>query len=231
MASTEEKNKTTVLSLGGSLIVPDRINRAFLSGFRALILNHIKKGKKFIIICGGGSTCRNYQHAAADVAKLTRDDLDWLGIHSSRLNAHLLRTIFRSNAYPRIVKDPRKKVKTNKPVIIAAGWKPGFSTDYDAVMLARAHSVKTVLNLTDVDYVYTKDPKKTGAKPIREISWKNFRSMVGNRWHPGLHSPFDPVAAKKAEQFGQRVIIMKGTNLKNLNSLLLQKQFKGTVIY
>ncbi len=231
MRNTKTKNKTTVISLGGSLIVPEKIDTKFLSRFKTLILNRVKKGEKFIIICGGGRTCRNYQSAAAGVTKLTRDDLDWLGIHSSRLNAHLLRTIFRAGSYPRIVKDPRKKIKTDKPIIIAAGWKPGFSTDYDAVLLAKAHGVRTVLNLTDVDFVYTRDPKKGGGEPIESISWKKFRAMVGGKWHPGLHLPFDPVAAKKAEKFGLKVIITKGTDLRNLDLILAGRPFKGTVIY
>jgi len=230
MPNIKEKNKTIVISLGGSLIVPEKIDTGFLSRFRSLILSHVRKGKKFIIICGGGRTCRDYQSAAKSVAKLTRDDLDWLGIHSSRLNAHLLRTIFRELAYPRIIKDPRQSVRTNRPLIVAAGWKPGFSTDYDAVLLAKSHSVETVINLTDVDYVYTKDPKKGGAKPIKEISWAGFRKTVGGKWHPGLHLPFDPVASKEAQKLGLKVVVM-GKSPDNLNSFLNQRPFKGTVIY
>ncbi len=231
MPSTEKKDKTSVISLGGSLIVPGNIDTGFLSGFRKLILKRVKKHERFIIICGGGRTCRNYQSAAASVTKLTRDDLDWLGIHSSRLNAHLLRTIFRKEAHPKIIKDPRGRVKTSRPVIIAAGWKPGFSTDYDAVLLAKAHKIRRVINLTDVDHVYTKDPKKKGARPIEKISWEAFRTMVGNKWHPGLHLPFDPVAAKEAERAGLEVIITKGNNLRNLDAVLANRPFKGTVIY
>ena len=99
--------ETIVLSLGGSLLVPkDGIDTAFIRKFSDLVRRHVKKGRRFIIICGGGTTARAYQQAASKVTKLTRDDLDWIGIHATRLNAHLLRTVLRDLAHPRIITDP-----------------------------------------------------------------------------------------------------------------------------
>ena len=92
--------KTVVISLGGSIIVPDRIQVAFLKKFKEFILKFLKKDYKFIIVTGGGSTARNYIKAADRVTKINDEDKDWLGIHATRLNAHLLRTIFKKQAYP-----------------------------------------------------------------------------------------------------------------------------------
>ena len=39
-----------IVSLGGSLIVPEEIDVAFLKKFRELILRYTKLGKKFILI-------------------------------------------------------------------------------------------------------------------------------------------------------------------------------------
>ncbi len=220
-----------VISLGGSIIVPGEINVKFLKNFRRLIIKHIKRGKRFIIISGGGKTCRKYQRAASGIVKLKRDDIDWLGIHTTRLNAHLLRTIFRDYAKKEIVKDPKKRVDFRERVLIAAGWEPGFSTDYDAVLLAKQFKVKTLINLSDVDYVYDKDPAKyRKVKPIKRISWKDFRKIVGDKWDPGLNKPFDPVASKEAQKLGLRVVMMNGRGLKNLDSFLLGRKFRGTVI-
>ncbi len=220
-----------VISLGGSIIVPEEINVKFLKNFRRLIIKHIKRGKRFIIISGGGKTCRKYQKAASGIVKLKRDDIDWLGIHTTRLNAHLLRTIFRDYAKKEIVKDPKKRVDFRERVLIAAGWEPGFSTDYDAVLLAKQFKVKTLINLSDVDYVYDKDPAKyRKVKPIKRISWKDFRKIVGDKWDPGLNKPFDPVASKEAQKMGLRVVMMNGRGLKNLDSFLLGRKFRGTVI-
>ena len=222
-----------VLSLGGSLIVPnDGIDVSFLKKFREIILSHVRRGDRFIIICGGGATARSYQAAARNIKGLTRDDLDWLGIHATRMNAHLMRTIFRDYAHPVVIKDPSRKISWRQPILIGAGGKPGHSTDYDAVKLARQFGGKLIINLSNITYVYDKDPRKhRGAKPICEISWKEFRKLVGNRWDPGANLPFDPIAARGAERLGMRVIITDGKNIPNLKRILTGKNFQGTVIF
>lgn len=222
--------ETVVISLGGSVLAPAIIDFEYLKSFRELILKLVKDNKRFIIICGGGKTAREYQSAASKVVKLTDDDLDWLGIHATRLNAHLLRTIFRDIANKRVVKNPNEKIVFNEKVLIAAGWKPGWSTDHDAVLLARNFGAKTVINVSNVNQVCDKDPSKfPDAKPIEKISWKDFRKMVGNTWSPGLNTPFDPVASRKAEKYDIKVVIM-GKSVENLENFILGKQFKGTVI-
>lgn len=220
-----------VISLGGSLIVPDDIDWGYLKKFRKTILKQIKKGREFILICGGGQTARKYQSAASQIVRLTRDDLDWLGIHSTRLNAHLLRTIFRKFANPRIIFDPREKVKLAKPILVAAGWLPGWSTDYDAVILAKTYGAVELINLTDVDYIYDKNPKiYKNARPIKEMSWVDYGKLFGWKWKPGLKIPFDPIAARAAKKNRLKVIIANGKNLKNLEAILDGKSFVGTVI-
>ncbi len=224
--------KTFVISLGGSLVVPDQINEKFLVEFRKLIISYIKKGFRFILIVGGGKTARRYQAAGAHVAGISPDDLDWLGIHATRLNGHLMRTIFRQYAYPIIITNKKKiNTKTKKQVIVGAGFEPGSSTDLRAVQLARAYGADTVLNLSNIDWVYTKDPSKyKTAKPIKTIDWKSFRKVVGNKWNPGANVPFDPVAAKLAQRLGFKVIIVNGLKLINLQRILAGKSFVGTTI-
>lgn len=212
------------------MIVPSEIDVNFLKKFKQMILK-FTKNKKFIIICGGGRTCRKYQEAAGKVTKLEHEDLDWLGIHATRLNAHLMRTIFRDYAYSRIIKNPDEKIDLDKPILIAAGYKPGSSTDYDAVLLAKNFGVKTLINLTDMNYVYDKDPDKyKNAKPFKRMRWKDYRKISGSVWNPGLSLPFDPVAAKEAQKSNLKVVIMNGRNIRNLENFLKGKGFEGTVI-
>ncbi len=220
-----------IISLGGSLIVPEEINIKYLRKFKEIILRQIKKGKKFIIFCGGGKTARKYMDAVSGISGLTKDDVDWLGIYSTILNAHLLRTIFKEHSSPDIVRDPTKKISYEHKIIFASGWKPGWSTDYDAVLMAKNIGAKEIINLSNIDYVYDKDPKKyKDAKPIKKISWKEFRKITGNEWKPGLNLPFDPVASKEAEKIGLKVIIMNGSNLENFEKYLNKEEFIGTVI-
>lgn len=223
---------TYILSLGGSLIVPaSGIDYKFLRQFRQLILREVKSGHRFFIITGGGLTARDYIKAAASVGALSPADGDWLGIHSTRLNGHLIRTILADVAHPEIITNPLKKLKARKPVVVAAGYKPGWSTDYVATLLAKEYRIKTLLNLSNIDYVYDKDPNKfPQAKAVREISWSAFRKIVGNKWSPGLNAPFDPVASKLSQALGLKVIILNGHQIRNLEKCLAGQKFKGTII-
>ena len=89
-----------VMSIGGSLVVPNGgIDTKFLSELNAFIREQLAKNpnRQFFLVIGGGSTAGHYIDAGKKVigGELTRDDLDWLGIHTTKLNAHLVRTIFR----------------------------------------------------------------------------------------------------------------------------------------
>lgn len=225
-----------VISLGGSLIVPDgKIDTAFLSNFNKFIRGKIAENpnRQFFIVVGGGMIARHYRDAGKDVLgrELTDDDLDWLGIHATRLNAHLIRTIFRDLAHPFIIKHYDIIRKAQEPVVVAAGWKPGWSTDYDAVLLAEDYNIPTILNLSNITELYDKDPKKfTDAKPISRISWPDFQALVGDEWIPGMNVPFDPIAAKRAVALGLEVVILEGKNLTNLERYFKGESFIGTVI-
>jgi len=225
--------KDVILSLGGSLIVPDNgINTKFLIEFEKLIREKIAEGRRFFIVCGGGTVARQYRDAAkAVIEKVTDDDLDWLAIHATRLNAHLVRTIFRDIAHPKVIMKYDKKVEFKEPILVAAGWKPGWSTDYCASLLASLYDVKTVINMSNIEQVYTKDPKKfKDARPIEKTSWDYFRTLVGEKWTPGMNVPFDPIATRLSAEKELTVIVVKGDNLTNLDNLIEGKKFKGTVI-
>lgn len=225
-----------VMSIGGSLIVPNEgIDKKFLSELNDFVRLELAKNKnrQFFLVSGGGSTTRQYQEAAMNVVRhnLKDEDVDWLGIHATRLNAQLLRTIFRDLAHPYLIKHYEIIRKVTEPVVIAAGWKPGWSTDFDAVLLCEDYGISEVINLSNIEKVFDKDPKKfKDAKPIDKISWKEFKKLVGSKWVPGMHAPFDPVAAQKAEEIGVRVVVMSGHNFKNVKNYIDGKEFVGSVI-
>lgn len=228
---SNKKNQTFVLSVGGSLIVPGDVDADFLKKFRELILKKVSRGNKFFIICGGGKINNKYNEAAQKIYNVTNDELDWIGIMATRFNAQFMRILFGNLAHKDVIIDPTKKIKTAKPIVIGAGYKPGWSSDYDAVMIAKVGGAKTVINLSNIDYAYTDDPKTNPeAKPIKHISWKDFRKIVGNVWKPRMNKPFDPIASKLAEKSKIRVIIMNGRNLENFIKCLDGKDFVGTVI-
>ena len=225
-------NKIKILSVGGSIIIPPTgFDIEFLKKFRELILSEVKKGIKFILVIGGGATCRQYQKAASEVTSLTNTDLDWLGIKTTIFNAEFVKLLFKDVASQEVLTNPTKKVKTNKPIIVAAGWKPGCSTDNDAVLLAKTYGASEVINLSNVDYVYDSDPRQNpGAQNLEHVSWKEFRKIIGDKWTPGANVPFDPVAAKLAEKLQLTVKFVKGTELAQVQKAIVGKAGKGTVI-
>lgn len=219
--------KTVIISLGGSLIVPSGVDVSFLRRFRRLVL---AEKHRFAIICGGGKTCRTYQKAAQELAEVSKTDLDWIGIESTRLNAEVMRAAFGNQAYEKVIINPKEKIKSRKRILVGAGGEPGWSTDVDAVWLAINLGSKVVVNLSNVEYVFDRDPRVyADAKILPKLRWKDYRKIVGKKWTPGLNTPFDPIASREAEKNKIKVVIM-GSDLRNLKNFLEGKKFRGTMI-
>lgn len=226
------KDTWIVVSVGGSLIVPDEIDTQFLSALKQCIETHVAAGMRFVLISGGGKTARRYQHAADTLLSLSRDDLDWLGIHATRMNGHLLRTLFKDHAHPIVIRDFQDVADATSPIIIAAGWKPGHSTDYDAVGIAKVLGAKKIINLSDITHVYDSDPDENpNAQPFEHISWSDFRALLPDEWSPGLSAPFDPIAAKDAQEAGIEVAMISGKDLNSFSNYITDQSFVGTRIY
>lgn len=223
-----------IISLGGSLIVPDGVDWDFLRMFKRFIDREISDGRRFIVVSGGGKTARTYIDAASKASAVSDEDRDWMGIHATRLNAHLLRTVLREHAYPRVNTNPHDLEDfyvAGDPVLIAAGWRPGFSTDYDATLLGKYLDVGRIVNLSNIDHVYDRDPRKyPDAKRYERMTWPEFRALVGDEWNPGMNAPFDPIASKLAEEEGMEVAILAGHDLDNVSSYLSGAPFEGTII-
>ena len=218
-----DKAKPIVISLGGSLVVPNGgIDIEYLTLLNIFIRNKIAQGRRFFITVGGGSTARHYIDAARKIAgKISDWDLDFLGIHTTELNAHFIRTIFRDIAHQRVILNYEKKIENLKePLVIAAGWKPGCSTDYDAMLLVRDYGAQALINMSNIEGVYNKDPNKfSDAVFMEKLTWENYQKMTDQKWSPGTNVPFDPKASELANKLKCTVYII-GKDLSNLDKLL-----------
>ncbi len=224
-----------VLSVGGSIVVPNEPDTEFLGAFSKMVKEWLAEdaSRKLILVVGGGAPARIYQNAFRTVTPDAADSAaaDWIGIMATRLNAQLLKSIFGDLCTQDVVIDPTVVSDFTGRILVAAGWKPGFSTDNDAVLLAERFGAKTVVNLSNIEKVYTDDPRKNpDAKPLDTISWPDFRKMVGDEWVPGKNCPFDPIASKGAEKNGISVICAGGKNIANIRNILDDKDFIGTRI-
>ncbi|KKP43694.1 MAG: Uridylate kinase [Parcubacteria group bacterium GW2011_GWA2_33_14] len=223
------QKENIIISLGGSLVAPGEIDVVFLKNFKKSLKKYIDL-KRFFIFVGGGKICRNYQKALLDFGADNKER-DLIGIDVSRLNAKVVQQVFYDIAFSELITNPTKNISTKKDIVVAGGWKPGWSTDYCSVILAKNMGIKTIINVTNIDYVYDKDPDKfKTAKAFKKILWKDFRKIVGNKWSPGLSVPFDPRASKMAEILKIKVIIVNGKHLERLEHFLNNKPFLGTTI-
>jgi uridylate kinase len=207
----------------------------------SLVREHlaVSEERRLILVVGGGGPARSWQRAYRDVVSMrdalgsvgSPDAQDWIGIMATRLNAQLVKALLGELCPQDVVTDPTSLSLFMGRVLVAAGWKPGFSTDFDAVMLAERFGAKRVLNLSNIAKVYTDDPRTNpAATPIDTISWADFRAIVGEEWSPGKNTPFDPVASRKASELALEVICAAGRDLDNLRGILEGKSFVGTTI-
>jgi len=216
------------------MIAPQGVDVPFLTEFHRRISLWLQEdaGRRVVLITGGGAPARDYQKAYRAVVSTPRTDLqDWIGIAATRLNAALVKAIFGDLCPDEVVTDPTAQFEWTGRVLVASGWKPGFSTDFDAVVLAERFSADTVVNLSNIAQVYTDDPKKNpDARPLKTVTWPEFQKIVGTEWNPGLNAPFDPVATKRAAELNLTVIVASGADLPNLDKILRNQAFFGTII-
>ena len=227
-------NNLAVISLGGSIIAPDKVDSTFLRQLNEALRTYLKedKSRKIILVCGGGAPARVYQEAMRTIqADIDSEELDWLGIRATHINGQLVKAMLSDFCTDNLIIDPTGHINFRGQVLVAAGWKPGFSTDNDAVILAERFEGRLIINLSNIAKVYTDDPKKNpDAKPLDAISWADYRTMVGNQWTPGKNTPFDPIASKRAEKMHMKVVCADGRNIQNTMDILYGRPFFGTII-
>lgn len=226
------KTQTIVMSLGGSLVAPaEGDGVAFVKQFRALVLRMVKVGTRFVIVTGGGAPARMYQERVRALGIKDAEILDWVGIGASHANARYIWSLFRDVAASEIIANPLAKKLPKGKIVIAGGHHPGNSSDLVAVQLARAYNATCAVNLSNVEYVYDKDPKQfPDAKRHLTLTWKEMQDIVGEKWTPGMHTPFDPIATKFARKNKISVAVLSGDRLSELPALVSGKPFHGTWI-
>lgn len=220
-----------VISLGGSIFFPQEIDVGFLKNFRQLIISRVEQGDRFIIITGGGRLARLYQNALAEINNADDIQRDWVGIYATQANGKFMQKVFDEYACDTFVINPQEEVTFDKPILIGAGYEPGCSTDMDAVLIAQTYNTKTILNISNIEKIYTADPRTNpDAEPIDTMTWAALREIVGNTWRPGMNVPFDPTAAKLAQELQLKVVSLSGKNLDNVRDFFEGNEFIGSTI-
>jgi uridylate kinase len=226
------KKEVKVLSLGGSLIVPEKIDVKFLKKFRE-VLNRNSRKYKFVIVCGGGTVARKYISALKEL-ELNEEFQSLSGISATRMNARFMSYVFGKNprmGIPHTMKDVKKYLKNQDVVFCGAlEYKPKQTSDSTATEIA-LNLKSDFINLTNVRGLYNKNPKKyKDAKFVPQASWRElFKMATREKFRPGQHFVIDQTAAKIILKHKIRTYIL-GKDLSQLDNLLKNKKFKGTTI-
>jgi uridylate kinase len=224
--------ETIVIDFGGSILSPEpgKMNFRILRGFKKILQKHSRK-YRFIVVVGGGKICRLYQDLARKAGINDKSYLDWIGIRSTQLNAEMMRAYLGKLAFHRVMHYETQELNWNKGILISGGWSPGGSTDYITATLAAMHGAKKIIVATNIDYVYDKDPRKfPDAKKQINLTWKEFKKIIGNKWIPGMVTPFDPKATQICTKNNISVEFLNGEKLPNLVKALNDQPFRGTTI-
>ncbi len=249
-------SKTIVLNIGGSILsLSDEVLFDFKKAneIKNALLPLVQEGYKFILPVGGGYICRKYQNLLRENS-INDVNVDYAGIAAINLNAVMLRSVFGDLAEEKILRyedfdsdeelsfeksdregavpDPRLQFMKNF-VISAAGSKVGRSSDWDTVHLAVRAKADKVLSLSNIDGVYTADPKKDPtAKRLDSLTWVEYKNIIGNptEFEPGGHYPIDVVAANLAQENKISFCLLDRNDLGNLVKAIKGENFVGTTI-
>ncbi len=223
--------KTIVVSLGGSVLVPT----LDVNSIRpyATLLQEMAARYRLFVVTGGGGEARRYIHAAR-LLGIDEASADDLGILVTRLNASLLVGTLGAAAYPRVAESyqqAREFAQTGK-IVILGGIVAGQTTDAVAAVLAEYVRASAVFNLTSVDGIYNRDPRRDPtAERFVHLTPRHLLEVIGEcQLTAGSNTVFDIVAAKVIERSRIPLVVMDGRDPKTVRAAVLEGQFQGTVV-
>ncbi|MFW9928636.1 MAG: UMP kinase [Candidatus Thorarchaeota archaeon] len=212
------------LSIGGSIINSGEIDVEFLIELRKLVTEIIESShgkKKLIIVCGGGVVAREYIRASPD--DLPPGQKDYLGIMPTWVNAQLLSAWLHEYCPPIPSQEFTQFINDAKlfPVTIAGGFLPALKTDEDSAIAADYFGSPYLINVTNVDGIYDKDPNKfSNAKKFSYLSYDEFYKIFsGSTLDPGASAPFAEVAVKICERTNMKIFVV-GKNIETIKQAL-----------
>ena len=118
-------------------------------------------------------------------------------------------------------------------VVVMGGTIPGITTDTDAVLLAECLRAKRVINLSNVNGVFSDNPKKNPkAEKFGRMSYLQMIRLAGKHdtRAAGTHFVFDFVACKLIARSKIEAHFLDGRKLGEVKKAVLGKRHSGTVI-
>jgi uridylate kinase len=187
-----------VVKLGGALFRREPDVPA-LKAMGSALAGFVEEGNQLVVVAGGGENARTYIGTARKLGA-EESTCDLLGIQITRANGELIRLALGSRAsskIPTALSELPHFVGPGK-VVVMGGLQPGQSTNAVAALAAEITRAEILVNGTDVEGVYTDDPKKNPkAKLIRSVEVdKLLRWAMGGEVFAGRYELLDPLAIK-----------------------------------
>jgi len=242
--------ETYVIKYGGSFVIPDKTyDESALEDLASLVKSH--EDKQFVFIIGGGKICRNITNAVDSLLNdaLSKDmDLkgiaqDELGIATTKINGRyvlrwLTNKLGADFVYQDIVDYPEVAPKTDKRIVIATGYKPGVSTDYDMMLLAKAYGASKVFKISNFPVVLDVKPEEfdktkiNSYKALPKMTWDYMLNLVGKEFIAGGNYPLDPPSAILANEIVKSIpnFTLYIGEKEQIGNMLLDDVFIGTIV-
>jgi uridylate kinase len=186
------------------------------------------------VTTGGGRTAREYIGLGRELG-FTEVELDEVGIDVTRLHARVLAGAIgppTPDRVPTSVREAVHELHRASPVILG-GTEPGHTTDGVAALLAVRLRAARLVNATDVDGVYDRDPRADPrARRRATLSWKEFRTLVhaSTSGEAGQNFVFDRLGADLLARAQIPLLIVRGRDLRNLEAAIRGRPFDGSRI-
>src|SRR5438067_3678108 len=221
------------VSLGGSFLVGESGVDAKLTRDIAAVLERTAKERRVLAVVGGGAVARRYIEGARALGA-GETALDDLGIAVTRINARVLLAAL-PKAYPLPPSNFDEAILASHtfPVVVMGGTHAGHTTDAVTIMLGDKARASRIVIATNVDGVYTADPKKDpSAKLLPRITADDLvRITSGGDARAGSAGVVDPLGARMLARAGIECAVVDGRDLKALEAALAGRaDFHGKLI-
>lgn len=184
------------------------------------------------MVVGGGASARRYIDVARELG-LDEAGLDHLGIQLTRANAWLLVSAFGERAFPRPAEDFEEAALALRSYdrVCMGGTHPGHTTDAVAAMLAERVKADRLVIVTNVDGVFTADPRQDpGAELLERLTPAELTAIVGSRRQAGSSGVVDPLAAQMLQRSQFSAAVVNGDDPANVAAAINGQAFKGSSI-
>lgn len=234
----EQKYRRVVIKISGEYLAGDQpfgINQATLDRIAGDLIDARELGIEIAVVVGGGNIFRGVEVSSRGVS---RPKGDMMGMLATVMNCLALESALERRGQPATVLSAfvmpqvcelytrslaHKYMADGRIVLLAAGTgNPFFTTDTTAVLRGAELGVNAVLKATNVDGVYSADPKK-------DPTATRFERLTHSQALEGNYKVMDSTAFALARETGMPIIVFSIAEPGSIGSILNGKG-QGTIV-